>query len=126
MDAAYVPKFPSQSIAHTAYSWSSHITTFRRNIGDRVKDFPHFTTISHVRKNDVRVPCHIYTEQKVSPRHLMIATAWEDKPNGNSILAADEYGVSLLGDGSFGFGAEAAEFITIWWHHLCVYVPFER
>ena len=55
-------------------------------------------------------------EQEVSPRHLIIATAWENKPGENRTLVADQYrkyGVFLLEDGSLCFGAKAAEFITI-------------
>ena len=53
----------------------------------------------------------------MSSRNPIIATASEGEPGENHVLVADEYGkygVSLLEDGSFCFGVEAAEFITIW------------
>ncbi|KAF8534963.1 hypothetical protein BDD12DRAFT_894584 [Trichophaea hybrida] len=56
---------------------NSHITSFQnvtRGKRQLVRDFPHITVDAHVGKNNGRVRCHIYTEQKTAPKFFVIAT----------------------------------------------------
>ena len=67
INVVYVLKFPSQSIAQTAYSSNIHSTTPNRDTRERAKDLPHFTIIAHVGKNDVRVLCPFIWNRRCPP-----------------------------------------------------------